>query len=258
MTGAFSVMTPGEAAEAAEAVARLRAHLAQGHGTVCRAWALRRSDGRVLGFTDHDRALAFDGIEFRPDSGLSASAVEQMTGLSVDNAEILGALSDRAIRAEDIAAGLYDGAQVRCWQVNWADPGQRQALFAGSLGEIRQTGGAFRAELRGLTEALNTPWGGCSRRPAMRFWGIPPVRSTCPARAVVCRPRCGLATGGRGSRPRRWTGSRRGGLPMGGCRCWTVRAQACGRRSGRTAPCQGGEALTCGRRWPAPSRRVPG
>lgn len=71
----------------------------------------------------------------------------------------MGALSDRAIRAEDIAAGLYDGAQVRCWQVNWADPGQRQALFAGSLGEIRQTGGAFRAELRGLTEALNTPLG---------------------------------------------------------------------------------------------------
>jgi hypothetical protein len=31
---------------------------------LCRCWSLTRRDGLVLGFTDHDRALAFDGIGF--------------------------------------------------------------------------------------------------------------------------------------------------------------------------------------------------
>ena len=51
--------------------------------TIARAWAVTRGDGMVLGFTDHDMALRFEGIEFRPDSGLSARAVVQGSGLSV-------------------------------------------------------------------------------------------------------------------------------------------------------------------------------
>ncbi|MFO1165791.1 MAG: DUF2163 domain-containing protein [Paracoccus sp. (in: a-proteobacteria)] len=55
----------------------------------------------VLGFTDHDRGLSFEGIEFRPDAGLSARAVVQGSGLSVDNTEAAGALSDSAITEID-------------------------------------------------------------------------------------------------------------------------------------------------------------
>lgn len=62
--------------------------------TIARAWAVERRDGLVLGFTDHDRGLGFDGIAFRPDSGLSARALVQGLGLSVDNSEAVGALSD--------------------------------------------------------------------------------------------------------------------------------------------------------------------
>lgn len=137
----------------------LAAHLATGHTTIARAWALTRRDGMVLGFTDHDRALAFEGIDFRPDSGLSARALVSGTGLAVDNTEVLGALSDAAIRDEDIAAGRYDGAEMRLWIVNWADVDQRHLRFRGHLGEIRRGEGAFHAELRGLTEALNVPRG---------------------------------------------------------------------------------------------------
>jgi uncharacterized phage protein (TIGR02218 family) len=85
--------------------------------------------------------------------------LQQVTGLAVDNAEVAGALSDAGIREADIRAGRFDGAEVRLWLVNWADVGQRMLRFRGSLGEVVQQDGAFRAELRGLTEALNRPMG---------------------------------------------------------------------------------------------------
>ena len=137
----------------------LAAHLGHGVSTTCRAWALTRRDGAVMGFTDHDRALAFEGITFRPDTGMSARAVAASTGLAVNNTEALGALSDDGISEVDIEAGRYDGAGVRAWIVNWQDVTQRLAIFAGTIGDIRRAGGAFEAELRGLTDALNVPLG---------------------------------------------------------------------------------------------------
>jgi len=142
-------------------------HLETGTTTVCRTWAVERRDGAVLGFTDHDRDLAFDGVVFRANTGMTARALQQTTGLSVDNTEAVGALSDAAVTEADIMAGRFDGAVVRCWLVNWADPTMRAEQFRGTLGELVRSGGAFRAELRGLTEALNLPQGrvfhrGCS------------------------------------------------------------------------------------------------
>ena len=137
----------------------LAAHLRSGATTVARVWALERADGVVMGFTDHDRDLAFDGVTFRADSGLSARALAQSTGLAVDNTEAAGALSAAALREEDILAGRYDGAALRIWEVNWADVAQRRMIFRGTLGEITRADGAFRAELRGLAEALGQPQG---------------------------------------------------------------------------------------------------
>lgn len=137
----------------------LLAHLGTGVTTTCRCWALTRRDGMVMGFTDHDRALAFEGVAFRPDTGMSALALQQTTGLSVDNTEALGALSDEVIREADIEAGRYDGAELRAWLVNWQDVTARSLIFRGTMGELRRAGGAFEAELRGLTDALNVPLG---------------------------------------------------------------------------------------------------
>ena len=77
--------------------AALYAHLATGATTLCRVWILTRKDGVVMGFTDHDRDLSVEGIACRADAGLSARALQQTTGLSVDNSEAVGALSDASI-----------------------------------------------------------------------------------------------------------------------------------------------------------------
>lgn len=131
------------------------AHLATGLTTVCRAWRVVRRDGAVFGFTDHDRDLGFEGVVFRAGTGLGAGALSQTTGLAVDNGEAVGALSDAAVTEADLLAGRFDAAEVTAWEVNWADPAQRRVQFRGRLGEIVRAGGAFRAELRGLTEGLN-------------------------------------------------------------------------------------------------------
>ena len=160
-------MTPSPDA-AAQA---LHDHLRTGLTTVARAWAVTRRDGLRLAFTDHDRDLRFDGQVFRADSGLSASALQQATGLSVDNTEALGVLTADGITEADIEAGRFDGAEVTIWMVNWADVAQRKLLFRGHLGEITRAGAAFRAEVRGLTAALNRPLGRVYQTPCAAVLG---------------------------------------------------------------------------------------
>lgn len=137
----------------------LKDHLAGGVTTLARCFAVARKDGAVLGFTDHDRDLGFEGITFRAGSGLTAKAIQQSTGLAVDNTEAFGALTSEAITEEDILAGRYDGAEVRGWLVNWADVAVRALQFRGTMGEVVRRGGGFNAELRGLAEGLNQPQG---------------------------------------------------------------------------------------------------
>ncbi|MEM8773437.1 MAG: DUF2163 domain-containing protein [Pseudomonadota bacterium] len=137
----------------------LKAHLATGQTTTCRCWAVTRSDGVMLGFTDHDMDLGFDGMTFKAETGLSARALQQTTGLSVDNTEAMGAISDASISEDDIEAGRYDGAEVLAWLVNWSNIEERQLQFRGTIGEIKRSGGAFEAELRGMTDRLNFPYG---------------------------------------------------------------------------------------------------
>jgi uncharacterized phage protein (TIGR02218 family) len=143
--------------------------------TRARAWQLDRADGLTLGFTDHDRDLTFGGVVFRAGAGMTARALSQATGLAVDNTEAAGALTDAGLTEADILAGRWDGARLTIWEVDWTDTAARRVLFRGSLGEIARQGGAFRAELRGLTEALQQGQG--------RVFG-----SVCPA--VLGDARC--------------------------------------------------------------------
>ena len=151
--------------------AALKADLESGLTTVCHAWRIERKDGAVFAFTDHDLPLRFDGDTFRADAGLSAKALAQTTGLSVDNSEAVGALSDSAIREDEIEQGRFDGAEVVSWLVNWADVSQRWVRFRGTIGEIVRVDGLFRAELRGLTEALNRTLGRVYQKPCTAVLG---------------------------------------------------------------------------------------
>lgn len=135
------------------------AHLASGATTLCWCWRLTRRDGTRLGFTDHDRALTFDATVFEAASGFTASEIKDTIGLSVDNLEVTSAITSDALAERDLAAGLYDDAAVEIFRVNWTDPNQRVLMRSGSLGEVRRSGIAFSAEVRGLAHYLQQPKG---------------------------------------------------------------------------------------------------
>ena len=134
-------------------------HLKTGATTTCRTWKVTRRDGRIFGFTDHDRDLAFEDVIFKANSGLTAGALQQTSGFAVDNTEVVGSLSADAISEVDLMAGRFDDAEVVIWLVNWSDTEQRVIRFRGYFGEIQITEGSFRVELRGLTDKLNSSKG---------------------------------------------------------------------------------------------------
>jgi uncharacterized phage protein (TIGR02218 family) len=136
-----------------------QSHLASGTTTLCWCWRIARRDGVVLGFTDHDKALTFDGTTYEAASGFTASDIKDGLGLSVDNLEVTGALSSATLTDDDLAAGRYDDARIEIYRVNWADVSQRALMRSGSIGEVQRTGTGFTAELRGLAHYLQQPKG---------------------------------------------------------------------------------------------------
>ena len=84
----------------------LSAHLASGATTLCHCWKLAPLIGPVLGFTDHDRDLIFDGVTFEAQAGFEASEIESSLGLSVDNLEASGALDSMQLDAEKLRASV--------------------------------------------------------------------------------------------------------------------------------------------------------
>jgi uncharacterized phage protein (TIGR02218 family) len=137
----------------------LAASLATGQTTLCRCWRLDRQDGETRGFTDHDNDLAFDGVAFRADTGMTASAWAASLGLAVDTIDATGALSDDSLTEADLARGLWDGAVIRVYIVDWSNVANRVLDFSGSIGEVQRGPVAFKAELRSLAYALNQPQG---------------------------------------------------------------------------------------------------
>ena len=127
----------------------LQARLDGGATHLCRCWLVSRRDGVTLGFTDHDEDVVFDGAVFPASSGMDASALQSATGLSVDNAQAVGALSDAAVSEEDVRAGRFDRAEVRLWLVDWQRPELRVLMFRGEFGEIGGWTGRSRSSCAG-------------------------------------------------------------------------------------------------------------
>ncbi|HEY4123387.1 MAG TPA: DUF2163 domain-containing protein, partial [Rhizomicrobium sp.] len=107
----------------------------------------------------HDEDVAFDGVTFEAASGFTATEVQSLLNLAIDNLSVSGALSSATLNEADLAAGLYDNASIEIWRVNWADTSQRVLMRKGNLGEVKRGKAAFTAEVRGLAHILNQPVG---------------------------------------------------------------------------------------------------
>jgi uncharacterized phage protein (TIGR02218 family) len=123
--------------------------------TICHCWHVTRRDGTVLGFTDHDRDITFDGMTFRAEAGSEAATTVAQLGLAPGGGEIIGALSGDAVTVDDLLAGRWDGAAIETFLVDWSEPTVRARLARHVLGEVRRADSSFVAELRGAETAYN-------------------------------------------------------------------------------------------------------
>lgn len=133
----------------------LTARIESGAATLCHVWLLRRRDGAVLGFTDHDRDLEVDGVTCSAASGWTAGAADSSTGLAAGSAAVAGVLDDAGLAEDDLAAGVWDGADVEAWRVDWNEPVLRVRLWTATVERVRREGEAFTAELAGPLAALD-------------------------------------------------------------------------------------------------------
>lgn len=133
----------------------LGAHLTTGATTLAWCWRVIRADGVVLGFTDHDQPLAFDGTTFEPEAGFIASEIRAGSEMAVDAQDAEGVLSSDRITETDILDGRYDSAEVEVWRVNWQNVAQRVLMRRGSIGEVRRGRVAFVAEMVSLAHVIN-------------------------------------------------------------------------------------------------------
>ena len=131
------------------------AALASGASSLCHCWRLVRRDGQVLGFTDHDEDLLFGSTTFAARAGLDAAQAEAELGFTVAGSEVAGAFSADILAEADLAAGLWDGASVETWRVDWSNPSSRVLLDVGTIGDVRRKDNSFSAELRSMAHLLD-------------------------------------------------------------------------------------------------------
>ncbi len=132
----------------------LGARLAAGTTSLCHCWRFTRRDGVIFGATDHDAQLAFDGVAYSPAAGLELVSLETSSGLAPGRAAGEGALSLDFISESDLDAGLWDGARVDVWRVDWRAVDYRVMAWSGSLSEIGRSGAGYSAELVSLKAGL--------------------------------------------------------------------------------------------------------
>lgn len=142
----------------------LRAHLERDCTTLCHCWRLERRDGRVFGFTDHDRTLTVAGQDYEPQSGFTQTEARASLGMAVDAVDVEGALSSETLREDEIAAGLFDGASVETLLVDWMQPSRFVSIRMAMIGRIVRSDGRFIAELESMAASLDRPNGRYLRR----------------------------------------------------------------------------------------------
>jgi uncharacterized phage protein (TIGR02218 family) len=137
----------------------LLAHYAQPNTTIARCWRIQRKDGTVIKVTDIDTDVTYAGEVYSAANGVVPTAIEQQSGGAVTNSEMDGPMGG-FVQESDLYAGLYDGAQVVIFEVNYMDLTMgRLVISTGTIGNVQAGRIAFKAEMRGLMQSLQQPVG---------------------------------------------------------------------------------------------------
>lgn len=118
-------------------------------------WRLKRTDGIVLRFTDHDKRIPFDGETYLPAGSIDISARRQQSGLNATNVEGFGPITSDKITTDDLRKGLWRDAEITEFLIDWMYPS------AGFIRKVRYwmtetewTGEVWRTQVEGIARWL--------------------------------------------------------------------------------------------------------
>ena len=130
--------------------------------TTCMCWKIERvTDGKVFYFTDADRVIPFDGNHYLTTTGFNRSALKTTGDLAAEGMSVVGIFDNSAIEKEDLVKGLFDGAKITIFLLDYEDiPKGPIDVGYGRFGAVTQTtGNTFKTEFRDLTQILNQQQG---------------------------------------------------------------------------------------------------
>lgn len=140
--------------------------------TLCLITRVLTKDGTLYGFTDLDADIIYDPATVDPEgtgddwgsathsslSGFTPSRFQKSADTAVDNAELSGVIMPGGITLAQIRAGLFQGATIRVYRVNYMDTSNGHELVDyGRLGETRLTSSMWVTEFRSLMQLLKQP-----------------------------------------------------------------------------------------------------
>jgi uncharacterized phage protein (TIGR02218 family) len=93
-------------------------------------WKLKRRDGIIHAFTEHDQVLSVDLLDgdgtvaYQPGTISEPSEPDQSLGVKIDNADLTGAtgiVNGSGVDKNSIIAGRFDGAEITTAHCHWPD-----------------------------------------------------------------------------------------------------------------------------------------
>ena len=141
--------------------AAMKLHLASRTRSLATCVKITRTDETVFGFTDHDKAITYDGVVYHAARGCIPSAITGSVNLNVDNLSVDGLLNAAGVTREDLIAGLWDHAEVQVFLINYRDVSMGIIPMPGSgwLGEKTIRDGNYTFEFRSKSQAFQQALG---------------------------------------------------------------------------------------------------
>lgn len=122
--------------------------------THCVLVRIELTNGTVVRLTTHDQDLSFAGETFLAGNGVMAQPITKTADTSPDTTSIAGIADETLIKQEDLRVGLYDGADVVMYQVDWQDPAIYTVIFRGTVVQTDQEEAAWELRLASRKNVL--------------------------------------------------------------------------------------------------------
>lgn len=98
----------------------------------CLCWRVTRTDATVIGVTNHDRIISFEGVDYYPNTGFNATSPVRTAELNADSSELVSVF-DVYITEEDLLNDKYKNAQVDIFIYDWINLVNFSYIYQGNI-----------------------------------------------------------------------------------------------------------------------------